>query len=262
MPPRDAAGRLPRREFSEDEVTEAVARRCAKESLRSIEKATGIPRSTLAELFKRPEVVAMVADIQADAAKVETPPSADVPPPASRAPEAAKPSSSAPSSPPARRTGREKKKARRLQPGDGHVLGILTWDTQGRTPVETFGFGREESGAASGETLTEEIWQKRKADERALASYPLPIVVHYEGIHGPGKFGVDVNDPEDLSHRARQLSAEGLGSPRAIAATLAEVKPGALILLRLEQPAPDEGFAIFDPPARRSADPHSTRVPG
>jgi hypothetical protein len=69
--PRDDHGRRQKRDVPEDVIVDIVARRTMGESLRAIEKATGVPRSTVSELLHKPDVVAMVAEIQADIAASE-----------------------------------------------------------------------------------------------------------------------------------------------------------------------------------------------
>jgi hypothetical protein len=68
--PRDATGRR-KREVSDEQVLDIVVRRVQEQSLRAIEKATGVPRSTISELLRKPDVIAMVAEIQAEEGKHE-----------------------------------------------------------------------------------------------------------------------------------------------------------------------------------------------
>jgi hypothetical protein len=52
------------RRVSESQVVDVVARRVMGESLRKIEKATGLPRSTVSDLLRAPDVVALVKSEQ------------------------------------------------------------------------------------------------------------------------------------------------------------------------------------------------------
>ena len=222
-----------------------IRRRIAGESLRAIEKAVDVPRSSISELLKRPEVVAMVEAEQAAAGAVESDRDAAVG--RERRRETNKRSSA---------TYRESVKRAELAAAKAESLGRPVPAKGKRAPKEEgkgqryFRFGWDAEGNSGGSwhggtddnlmSESEDEWIARRRDERERTPYPASIVVHYEGNTGPGSFGVDCNDPEDFKHRVSQLAAEGFGNSRDIAATLREVKPGAQIVLRFEQPAPKD----------------------
>jgi hypothetical protein len=67
---RDPRGRL-KRELTEDQILDVVARRVQRQSYRAIEKATGVPKSTAASLCRQPDVQAMIAARQAGIAAAQ-----------------------------------------------------------------------------------------------------------------------------------------------------------------------------------------------
>jgi DNA invertase Pin-like site-specific DNA recombinase len=67
---RDTRGRL-KRELTEDQIADLVARRAQDQSYREIEKATGVPKSTASALCRQPDVQAMIASLQAGIAAAE-----------------------------------------------------------------------------------------------------------------------------------------------------------------------------------------------
>lgn len=187
-----------------------VARRTMGESLRAIEKATGVPRSTVSELLHKPDVIAMVAEIQADiaadaqrttdAVRVERKRATSRKSSATARDKAAAPKRTS-TAPPAKRKPPEKKKR-----GLGFVR--FGWDANGN-------FGT--SGSGAGDSLSEsesfEEFLTRRDEERDLPA-PLTISVQYTGSKTSGTFGLrlwsdDPYDKQDVAAAADMLHAEG-----------------------------------------------------
>jgi len=67
---RDPRGRL-KRDLTEAQIVDLVARRVRGQSYREIEKATGVPKSTASSLCRQPDVQGMIASMQAGIAAAE-----------------------------------------------------------------------------------------------------------------------------------------------------------------------------------------------
>jgi hypothetical protein len=175
--PRDAAGRR-KREATPEQIVDVVARRTMGESLRTIEKATGVPRSTISELLRKPDVAAMVETIRAEVNAAENEQAGAVR--REREREQSKRSSKVHRDKQIREAHGEAHGAtpgapkRKVEPKRKKGLGFVRfgWDAAGN-------FGH--SGSGHGDSLSEsesfEEFLTRKDEERDLAPYPAPIAI-------------------------------------------------------------------------------------
>jgi len=241
--PREASGKIPRREFTPEQVTAIIERRARGESYRVIGKAEDIPHTSAAALLKRPENTAEVERLRDAAAGVEAEQAGAVARERKReqsrrgsAKGRAAAAHAALDAEKAVSLGRDvpaKGKRAFTEPGKGQRFMRFGDNADGSQGASWHG-GR---GDLASESLDDHLI--RKQEERERAPYPLPIRVLCENAT-EDRFDVDLNDPVDFAHRVAFLSAEGFGSRQAVEAFLRSVAPGESCIMRYTQRPPDD----------------------
>ena len=220
------------RQVPEDVLVDVVARRVIGESIRTISTATGVPRSTVADLLKAPDIAEMVKSEKA----IEHRRAGDRERQARKTVRdtRAKHGVAADANPQTpvheRRTIGEQRRSG--SQADGKVLGVVIGglDAQGRAP-EVIIFGRDVGDES------EEQWLARRKREREEA-IGLPSSANATVQTPTGRYSYDPFDLEDIA-RIVQLVEDDFRSIDAndLRATLASVQPGRTFTLDTETAA-------------------------
>jgi hypothetical protein len=220
------------RQVPESTLVDVVARRVIGESIRTISTATGVPRSTVADLLKAPDIAAMVkseiaiehrraGDRERKQRQVERDHRASV---------------GAPQTPhTARRDGKTIAEQRRSgsSSADGRILGVGRGALNGDGPFEFISFKRDPESPSYSQWL---------GMERAPLPSDTDVRIEYTGIHGPGTFAFPVLDKSEHERRALFLQDEGIGTNLTLhemISTISRFRPGSHVRLSYEDEPTD-----------------------